>query len=74
MTTFLKKFKKPYFGGYLWSFFQNLSKNDFFWKKKLKQFLHIPIIYHHAKNQKKLMSHPLEKCRTDGRTDRQTGR
>ena len=38
MTTFLKKFKKPYFGGYLWSFFQNLSKNDFSGKKALTVF------------------------------------
>ena len=50
-------------------FCQNLGKYDFFWKKGLCQFLNIPIIYHRAKNHKKLMSHLREKCRTD----RQTG-
>ena len=33
--------------------------------------LHTPIIYHRVKNQKKLMSYSLEKCRTDGETDGQ---
>ena len=40
--------------------------------KKGCQFLNIPIIYHHAQNQKKLKTHSWEKCRTDGRRDGQT--
>ena len=39
-------------------------------KKGLCQFLYIPIIYHSAKNQKKLISHFWEKHQTDGHTDR----
>ena len=37
-------------------------------KKRLCQFLNIPIIYHNAGNQKQLMTHFREKCRTDRRT------
>ena len=43
-----------------------------FLEKELCQFLDIPIIYHRAKNQKKLLSRFWEKRRTDGRRDRQT--
>ena len=71
MTKFFKKFKKPYFGLFLAPFCSNLGKNGFTWKKGLCQFLNITIIYHRAKNQKKLMSHSWEKCRTDGQTDGQ---
>ena len=40
--------------------------------KKGVQFLHIPIIYRRAKNQRKLLSHFWEKRQTDGITDGQT--
>ena len=48
--------------------FPNLGKNEFSWERGLYQFLSIPIIYHHTKNQKKL---ELEKSSelTDGRAD-----
>lgn len=39
--------------------------------KRLRHFLNIPIIYHHAKNQKNLKSYSWEKYETDRRTDRQ---
>ena len=52
-----KKSKKTYFGAILGPFFPNLDKNEFSWRKELCQFLNIPIIYQHAKNKKKLMSH-----------------
>ena len=48
------------------------AKNEFSWKKELCQFLDIPIIYHCAKNQKKLLSNFWGKHQTDGQTDRQT--
>ena len=44
------KKKKKNFGA-------SLVKNEFSWKRGLCQFLNIPIIYHHVKNQKKLISH-----------------
>ena len=74
MTKFFKKSKKPYFGVILDPFCPNLSKNEFSREKGLCQFLDIPIIYHHAKNQKKLMNHFCEKSQTDGWSDRQTNR
>ena len=52
--------------------FQKIQNPKFSWKKGLCQFLNIPIIYHCAKNQKKIMSHCRKKCQTDGRTDEQT--
>ena len=62
--------------------FQKIQKKTIlvpFWvlscpTKKGCQFLNIPIIYHQAKNQKKLKTHSWEKCRTDGRRDGQTDR
>ena len=73
MTKFFKKSKKNLFLGPFWAIFAQIwTKNDFFWKNELGQFLNIPIIYHCAKNQKKLTSHSREKCQTDGWTDRQT--
>ena len=54
MTKFLKNPKRTYFGAILGPFYPNLGKNEFSWKKELCQFLDIPIIYHCAKNQKKL--------------------
>ena len=44
---------------------------EFSWKRVLFRFLNIPMIYHHVKSQKKLMSHFWEKCCTDGWTYRQ---
>ena len=46
-------------------FFLYLAKNKIPWKKGLHQFLNIPIIYHHAKSQKKLMK---ENARTFSKT------
>ena len=46
-------------------FWGHLSKNKFFWEKELRRSLNIPIIYYCAKNEKNLMSHSWEKCRTD---------
>ena len=74
LIQFFKKSKKPNFGANLDAFCPKLGKNEFSWENRLCQFLKIPIIYHHAKNQKKLMSHSSEKYRTDRRTDRQTDR
>ena len=55
MTKFFKKFKKK--TGSLGPFCPNLDKNEFSWEK-VCQFLNISIIiYHRAKNQKKLMTH-----------------
>ena len=48
----LKIQKEPILG----SFYPNLGKNKFSWKKELCQFLDIPITSHCAKNQKKLLS------------------
>ena len=59
-------------------FCPNLGKNEFSWKKGLCRFLDIPTIYHHAKNEKKLMCHFEKNARltdkqtTDRQTDRQT--
>ena len=47
------------------TFWSNLGKNEFSWKSELSQFLNIPIIYHQARNQKKLLTHSWEKCRPD---------
>ena len=55
-------------------FAQLWAKMDFPGKKGC-QFLDIPIAYHRAKNQKKLLSHFGEKRRTDDRrTNGQTDR
>ena len=58
MTKFFKKSQKPYFAAIL-------GQNEYYWKKGLVQFFNTPIIYYRAKNQKKLMTHSSEKCRTD---------
>ena len=57
MKKFFKKSEKLYFGAILRTFGPNFGKNVFSRKKELCQFLNISIIYHFAKNQKKLMSH-----------------
>ena len=69
----MKKFfkiskKKPVLGPFR-ALSANLGKNGFSMKKELCQFLNIPIIYHRAKNQKKIMSHSDR--RRNRRTDRQ---
>ena len=56
MTKFFKKSKTKLFVDHFGPFPQNLVDNEVSWKKGLCQFLNIPIIYHHAKNQKKLMT------------------
>ena len=65
MTKFFKKsndkifqkIQRLYFG-VIWSNFSpNLGENEFSWKKGLCQFVNIPIIYHGAKNLKKLTTH-----------------
>ena len=71
---FLKIQKEPIWGTILSLFYPNLGKNEFSWKKELCQFLDIPIIYHCAKNQKKLLSNFWGKHQTDGQTDRQADR
>ena len=73
MNTFFKKSKKSFLG-HSGPFCPNLGKNYLTSKKRefFCQFLNIPIIYHRAKNQKKLMNHYWEKHQTDGPTDRQT--
>ena len=54
----LQNFSKNLFCGPSFGpFCPNLGENKFSWKKGLFQFLNTPIIYHCAKNQKKLMSH-----------------
>ena len=55
-------------------FFQKFGQNEFFWKNGFCRFLNIQIIYHHAKNEKKLITDSWEKCRTDGQTNRQEDR
>ena len=48
-----QKKKKFFFGMNLGPFCSNLVKNEFFVERRV---LNIPIIYHHVKNQKKLIS------------------
>ena len=56
MTKFFKKSKTKLFVDHFGPFPPNLVDNEVSWKKGLCQFLNIPIIYHHAKNQKKKKS------------------
>ena len=57
MTKFFRKSKKPYLGAILDLLAHIFGKNEFSWEKELCQFLNIPIMYHRAKNKKKLMGH-----------------
>ena len=63
---------------FILEYFQEKFTTKFF-KKSKKPFLgghfgpFLPITYHRAKNQKKLMSHSWKKCQTDRRTNRRTG-
>ena len=77
MNFFFKKSKKPYFGsmGAILAFFAQIwAKMDFPGKKRLYQFLNIPIKYHRAKKKKKKKKkcYSRKKCRADGWMDRQT--
>ena len=65
MIKFFKKSKKLFYD----HFGPFLPENESVF---LCQFLNIPIIYYRVKNQKKLMTHSSEKCRTDRRIDRRT--
>ena len=57
MTKFFKKSKKTLFWDHFGHFLAKFGEKMDFLGKKGRQFLNIPIIYHHAKNQKKLMTH-----------------
>ena len=76
MKIFFKKSKKPYFGsmGAILAFFAQIwAKMDFPRKKRLYQFLKIPIIYHLAKKKKKKKKNATPEKNaelTDGWTDR----
>ena len=73
MTKRSKKIpKNPILGPFWLLFCPNLGRNVFSWKNRFCQFSNIPIIYHHTRNQRKLITYSWEKCRTDGRTDRRT--
>ena len=72
MKIFFKKSKKPYFGsmGAILAFFAQIwAKMDFPGKKRLYQFLNIPIIYHRAKKKKNATPEKNAEL-TDGWTDR----
>ena len=71
LWNFSKKIKN-YFRAILGPIWSILGKNKFSWKTRLCQFLNIPIIYHHAKNQKKTNEPFLRKMpnwQMDGLTD-----
>ena len=69
MTKFFKNSKKPYFGA-MWPFWPKFGQKGIFLEKRLCQFLNIPSIYHHAKNQKKLICLPKKNAElTDGWKD-----
>ena len=69
MTKFFKKSQKNLFWGHFGHFLPKSGQKRVFLEKRALSVLDIPIIYNHAKNQKKLMSHFWEKRRTDGQTD-----
>ena len=69
---FSKKIKKIFFRFNLVPFYSNLVKNEFPWTREVCQFLNIPIVYHLVKNQKNLLNHSWESCKTDGWMDRKT--
>ena len=73
MTKFFKKSRKLYFGAFRVLFYPNLGKKTFSWKKGLCQFLYIPkSLPSCKKSEKNNDGQFLKKCRTSGRTDRQT--
>ena len=57
MTEFFKKSKKNLFWGPFWELFAQFWAKMNLPAKELCQFLDIPIIYHRAENQEKLISH-----------------
>ena len=57
MTKYFKERKKPYSGAILDHSCPNLGKNESPRTKRALPVLNIPIIYHRAKNQEKLMTH-----------------
>ena len=67
-----QKIQKTLFWSHVGPFSPKFGQKWIFLKKELRQFLNIPIIYHRAKNQKKLMIHSWDKYRTDRPTGRQT--
>ena len=60
----ITKFKETFFGaiGSFWFFLPKFGQNWIFLEKSLCQFLNIPIIYHHAKNQEKVICYSWGKC------------
>ena len=71
-----QKILNPYFG-VTWAFFAQIwTKMNFPEKKGSVKFLNILIIYHRAKNKKKLIVflRKMLNWRIDGQTDRRTGR
>ena len=65
MRNFFKK-SQNLFWGHFGPFLPKLETN-FPGKKRLYQFLNIPIVNLHAKKSEKLLSHFCEKCRIDFR-------
>ena len=68
---FSLKIQKTLFWGHFGPFLPKLGQKWIFLVKKDCQFLNIPIIYHRAKNQKKLLNHFWEKGQTGWQTNRQ---
>ena len=66
--------KKPILQPFWVSFFPEFGQQCIFLAKSqcLYECLKIPIIHHHAKIQKKLMTHSWEESQTEARTDRRT--
>ena len=65
-----KKIQKTQLRGYFKPFWPKFWRKLIFWEKKgLCHFLNIPIIYHHTKNHKKLMTHSWGERRTDSLTE-----
>ena len=69
-----QKIPKNLFWDQFQPFMDKFGQRIFSLKKGLCQILNIPIIYHRAKNQKKLMTHSWQNGWTDIPRDRQTGR
>ena len=69
---FLKKTTKTLFCSNFGSFLPKFGQIWIFLENRTLSVFRTPTMYHLAKNQKKLMTHSWEKCRTDRLTDRQT--
>ena len=77
--TIFQKIQKTLFWGPFSALFSRFWQKSFFLENFFKfsqknRFLTIPVICHHAKNQKKLVSHSWEKSWTNRWTDRWTDR